>query len=62
MTQEKALVRGHLAKVWHVMMVTSAHGVIHVVVANVPPHPSRVIHFANTVMGTAAILRQDSDS
>ena len=62
MTQKKALVRGHLAKVWHVMMVTSAHGETLVVVVNVSAHSSRAIHFANTVTGTAASLRQDSDS
>ena len=61
MTQKKAPVRGHLARVWHVMMVTSAHGVTLVVVANVPVRPSRAIQIASTVMGTAAILRQDSD-
>ena len=43
-------------------MVTSAHGETLVVVANVSARPSSAIHFANTVMGTAAILRQDSDS
>ena len=62
MTQKKALVRGHLAKVGHVMMVTSAHGQTLVVVANVSARASSAIHFAKTVMGTDAILRQDSDS
>ena len=62
MTQKKVLVHGYLARVWRVMMVKSAHGVTLVVVANVPARASRAVQFASTVMGTAAILRQDSDS
>ena len=62
MIQEKALVHGHLAKEGHVMMVTSAQRVTPAVVAYAPAPPLRAMQFASTVMGTAAVSKQDLDS
>lgn len=44
------------------MMVTSAQGVTAVVKAYAPPPLLRAIQFASTVMGTAAVSKQDLDS
>lgn len=61
MTQGKAVVHGHLAKEWHVMMVTSVQGVTPAVEAYASAPPLRAIQFASTVMGTAAVSKQDLD-
>lgn len=62
MTQEKAVVHGQIAKECHVMMVKSVQGVTPAVEAYATAPPLRAIQFASTVMGTAAVSKQDLDS
>jgi len=54
-TQEKALVRGQIAKEWLVMMVTSAHGVTRVAEANASRRHSHAIQCASTAMAITAV-------
>ena len=44
------------------MMVTSVQGMTPAVEAYAPAPPLRAIQFASTVMGTAAVSKQDLDS
>jgi len=52
--QAPAQARGQIARAWHVMMVTSAHVVTHVAVANALPRRSAATHCVNTAMATVA--------